>query len=122
MRTHPKDLDLAALVIQIVCNKFHLDIDDLESPERSERTVWPRWIAIYLTAKYTSMDWRVIGELFNRTKSSVRDTIQRSLPARVETEESSRNQLVQLESLIIDYTRRPSLTAPALPSAISHLP
>jgi chromosomal replication initiation ATPase DnaA len=114
MRTHPKDLDLAAFIIQIICHEFRLGIDELESPERTERVTWPRWLAIYLTAKYTHMSWPVIGELFNRTCGSVRHTIQRSVPARIQTEPASRNKLFQLESYILDHLRRPTSPIPPL--------
>ena len=116
MLTHPADLDLAAFIIQTVCHDFRIGFDELESYDRSERTVWPRWISIYLTSKYTQMDRRVIGDIFNRTKSCVRHIITRSMPARLETESHSRAKVFQLESYILAYLRRPS----AAPLSINH--
>jgi chromosomal replication initiation ATPase DnaA len=110
MPTHPKDLDLAAFIIQTVCVEFHLETIDLESPERTERLVWPRWLAIYLIDKYTHMDRRVLGHLFNRSQNSVRAVIQRLLPVRLETDKRCLDKLFQLETYVIAYIRRPSVT------------
>ena len=100
MKTHPLDLDLAVRIIQSVCHEFRLGLDELASPSRTARLVWPRHLAIYLTAKHTHMAWPVIGALFNRTPASVRDTIQRAVPARLQTEPRLRLQLQKLETQI----------------------
>jgi hypothetical protein len=112
MRTDPSDLDIAAFILQTVCQEWHLEPADLESPDRPWRLVWPRWCAIFLIAKYTRMPHSVIGALLNRSIDQVRGIIHRSMPSQLDTDEHSRQKLFQLEAYILAYTRRPSASQP----------
>jgi chromosomal replication initiator protein len=75
---------LARKIKALVASHFGISIRTILSRCRDERTVWPRFIAIYLIRKYTRLSSTEIGTLFRRDHGSILSAIH-ALEARIET-------------------------------------
>lgn len=62
-------------VIQEVCNKLKFDYEEIMSSSRRKDIVCKRNILIYLTRKLSRLTHKEIGEIFNKSRVAVIDSI-----------------------------------------------
>ena len=58
-------------IIQIVCNKFDISYDEIQSKKRNSYLNIPRQIIMYLCRRYTSLSLEEIGKLLGRDHTTV---------------------------------------------------
>lgn len=58
-------------IIQIVCNKFDISYDEIQSKKRNSYLNIPRQIIMYLCRRYTSLSLDEIGKLLGRDHTTV---------------------------------------------------
>ena len=104
----PSDQKISTLVtpwhvIEVVCQHFHVGIDEIRSKERNEDIVIPRQIAMYLCSEYSDYSSNELATLFDREHSSVLHAIRR-IKEEIETDTYIRKSVETLtKKLGIDY-------------------
>lgn len=84
-----------------ISKAFGVGVDELESPLRSRRIVWPRQVAMYLARTITGRSLPEIGRQFgNRDHTTVLHAI-RKVEDKLQTEEGFRFELAQLTQEIL---------------------
>ncbi|HEV8695813.1 MAG TPA: helix-turn-helix domain-containing protein, partial [Lysobacter sp.] len=72
------------IVLELVCQEFHVSKADIFSRERSARVFWPRFVAMQLVHEITQSGQSEIGRFFGRDHGSVANAL-RQLKARMDT-------------------------------------
>jgi chromosomal replication initiator protein len=85
---------------KLVCEVYHITLDELEGHIRQKHLAWPRHIALYLCTKFTRVSSPALGRLFNgRDHSTVihsRDVVRKAR----ETDAALDGQVSHLETRI----------------------
>jgi hypothetical protein len=96
---NPKDLDRIVQIADLICDRYHVTFEDLESHDRHERLLWPRLLAIGLSCRETTASLRHLGLLFNRHIGSI-CYCSRALQDRLDSYPQSCNEYASLVSAL----------------------
>lgn len=77
MKTSPADMDTVVAILKLVTLRYDVTLAEIESPSRSWRIVWPRFLAIYLARKLTRIPIVRIARLFDRDPAAVCNAIEK---------------------------------------------
>ena len=88
------------IVSRTVALRWRVSSFDLRGTSRSQRFLWPRHIAIYLTRKITGKSMPHIGRFFEKDHTTILHSL-RKVSNRRETNTDLNNELNYLEQLII---------------------
>ena len=56
---------------KVVCKRYKVNLDDLNSKKKNYSIAWPRQVAMYLATELTSLSLPEIGREFNRDHTTV---------------------------------------------------
>lgn len=63
-------------IINVVCEMFNVDVEDVKSRSRKRNFTEPRQIAIYFIRQKTNLSLKKIGAIFSRDHSTVINSIE----------------------------------------------
>ncbi len=67
---HKEKVISSTYIKEIVSKYFNIDVDDLDSPKRSNEIAYPRQIAMYLCRELAKMQYKNIGNAFGKRDHS----------------------------------------------------
>lgn len=103
-----RNITIASRIIQLVSRHCNISIADLECRSKQWEFCWPRWIAISLIRRHTTLSTTIIGRLFNRDHGTILHAL-KAVTAEAATNPKSARQLTRLAAKARDI-RQPQLT------------
>lgn len=86
-------------IINIVCDTFNVEVEDVKSRSRKRDFTEPRQIAIYFIRQKTNLSLKMIGRIFSRDHSTVINSIE-VVTDSIQVNKRFSKKIEQLERLI----------------------
>lgn len=119
------DYNRLRLIINTICERYHITPSQLGGRSREWKYVFPRWLAIHLITTQTSYDRATIATFFDRCKSDIHYSL-RAFARQVEAHPKSSADLAAIEatlSLTPGFSQVPSSApSPKTVSTVSRRP
>lgn len=106
-----RNITVASHIIRTVSCHFNIGICDLESSARQWYYCWPRWVAIILIRRHTTLSSTQIGLLFNRDHGSILHAVKGAI-AQAATDPKSAAELDKLDAFVRVLPRAKRNNAP----------
>lgn len=101
----PHQLSIAGQALQLVANHFQLTLRDLESHRRTWRLVWPRWCAIALIKRTTTLSKSDIALILGRDHGTICHALI-MLDKQIETSLPHAREFTELEAGFLEALQR----------------
>lgn len=85
--------------IKVIGKHFNVSEEQLKTKNRAFPLVWARELCMYFINKHTLLNYRQVGEIFNRERTTAIHAERRVMDL-METERSTLNQVSELEGMI----------------------